>query len=225
MNGVIIQARMGSNRFPGKVMKEIMGKPILYYVYKRSAHAKYSDRIVIATTRKKEDDTIVHWCLENNIHVFRGLECDLINRYYQAAKEFDIENIARVTADNPFVMSEILDLAFLLRGLYKNDFVAPSLSGRNLPFGLGTMCFTRDMIERANNESTSHQEREHVLPYFKKRLHIINAFEIPYPFNHKEIRLSIDYEKDYEVLKPLMEELIKKHGLYFNMSQLMAMIG
>src|SRR5688572_24051143 len=98
MNLLIIQARMGSTRLPGKVLKTIKGHTLLELQYERVKPAKLIDKIIIATTVNREDDAIEHFCSDKNILCFRGSEQDVLDRYYQAAKPHSPENVIRITS-------------------------------------------------------------------------------------------------------------------------------
>ena len=105
----IVQARMGSTRLPGKVMKDLLGKPVLIRDINRIRRAKCIDEIVIATTIKPEDDAIVALCEEEGWQCFRGSENDLLDRYYRAAQAFNGDVVVRITSDCPMIDPEVID--------------------------------------------------------------------------------------------------------------------
>ena len=108
--GLIVQARMGSSRLPGKVMMQIDGKnPLLYYAIKQNKVSKYGKNLVIATTTKPEDDIIEEYAKKNNIMIFRGSSENVLDRYYQCAKKFSFSIIVRLTGDNPFNDPTVID--------------------------------------------------------------------------------------------------------------------
>ena len=110
MIGLIVQARMGSSRLPGKVMMQIDGKnPLLYYAIKQNKVSKYGKNLVIATTTKPEDDIIEEYAKKNNIMIFRGSSENVLDRYYQCAKKFSFSIIVRLTGDNPFNDPTVID--------------------------------------------------------------------------------------------------------------------
>jgi spore coat polysaccharide biosynthesis protein SpsF len=225
MTGIIIQARINSTRLPGKAMKMLLGKPLLYYSYKRSTFAKYADKVIIATSTNKSDDIIEKWCIKNNIDYFRGSENDLIDRYYHAASEYRLDRIVRVTSDNPFVMPEILDLGIILNKFYDYDIITAKLNNRTLPYGLGTMCLTYKTLEKAYLLSEKSEEREHVLPYFIRNREKFKFHEFNYPYDYGKVRLSVDYQKDFDIARKLLRLLIDNYGLNFNMNQLIKTIN
>ena len=106
----IIQARMGSSRLPGKVMMKIDSKnSVLDLIINQLKYSKFLENIIIATTSKTEDDVIEKFCLKNSLRCFRGSEKDVLDRYYQCAKKFNLKHIIRITADCPLIDPEIVD--------------------------------------------------------------------------------------------------------------------
>src|SRR5659263_124221 len=105
----IIQARMGSTRLPGKVMKDLQEKTVLAHVIERVKQAKMVDDIVIATTVAKTDDCIIAEALKCGAKVFRGSEEDVLSRYYLAAKENSANIVVRITSDCPLIDPKVID--------------------------------------------------------------------------------------------------------------------
>ena len=108
-NAVIMQARVGSSRLHAKVLKELCGKTVLEHDIERIRQAATVDDIIIATTDKPEDIAIVEVAEKCKTKVFRGSENDVLDRYYQAAKKYDVENIIRITSDCPLVDPHVID--------------------------------------------------------------------------------------------------------------------
>ena len=99
MIGCIIQARMGSTRLPEKVMMKVKGnKTVLDYVINQLKFSKLIDKIIIATTILKQDDVIETSALDQGLEIFRGNSSDVLDRYYQCAKEFNLKHIVRITS-------------------------------------------------------------------------------------------------------------------------------
>lgn len=99
----VVQARMGSTRLPGKTMKDILGKPMLWHMVNRLAKSKLIGKMVIATTNKERDKAILEFAEKFNLESYAGSENDVLGRYYQAAKKFGAEAIVRVSADCPLI--------------------------------------------------------------------------------------------------------------------------
>lgn len=116
----IIQARIGSFRLPGKVLKKINHEPMLYHVIKQTKNAQLIDEIIIATANLKEDDEIVNYCKSKKIKCFRGSSKDLLDRYYKCAKKFNVDILVRITSDCTLIDPDLIDKAikkFLVKKL------------------------------------------------------------------------------------------------------------
>ncbi|MDA1129420.1 MAG: NTP transferase domain-containing protein, partial [Chloroflexi bacterium] len=109
MLAAIIQARMGSTRLPGKTLAEIGGRPLLELLVQRVKRSTRVDQVIIATTTETRDDVLAEWAEKQGLPCFRGSEDDVLDRVYQAAKKFAVDNIARVTPDCPLLDPEVLD--------------------------------------------------------------------------------------------------------------------
>jgi spore coat polysaccharide biosynthesis protein SpsF len=166
MPTAIIQARMSSSRLPGKVLQDIAGQPMLVHVVERARRAHSVERAIIATTTDPSDDGIQQLCNERGYLCFRGSMPDVLDRYYQTAREYDVKKIVRLTADCPLLDPGVLDLT--VKALATNDFAANRLPppwSRSLPIGLDVEVVTFAALERAWNEAHERYHREHVLPY------------------------------------------------------------
>ncbi len=154
----IIQARIGSTRLPGKVMAHISGKPMLWHVVQRTRRAKALDEVMVATSVKSKDDTVTEFCDKSAIDCFRGSEEDVLDRYYQAAKQFPDSIIVRITADCPFVDPGVADKVI---GLYQEgnyDYVS-NIFPRTYPDGLDVEAFSLAALERAWLEARDPYDR------------------------------------------------------------------
>ena len=107
----IIQARMGSTRLPGKVLLDIQGKPLLERVIERVKKSKLIDEIIIATTINAKDRAIIELARAQGLPYCAGSEEDVLDRYYQTAREFQADVIVRITSDNPLTDPEVIDRA------------------------------------------------------------------------------------------------------------------
>ncbi|MGB9521614.1 MAG: cytidylyltransferase domain-containing protein, partial [Anaerolineales bacterium] len=170
----IVQARMSSSRLPGKVLLDIGGKPMLARVIDRSRRAKWVDEVIVATTTEEEDTPIAVFCQQYDVPYYRGSQFDVLDRYYQTAKQFHADVIVRITADCPLIdpqlMDEVIeDLFFWKRDQSKPlsqgekvlenpfwDFAANRLPPpwkRTYPIGLDTEVVTFAALERAWREA------------------------------------------------------------------------
>jgi len=170
----IIQARMGATRLPGKVLHDIAGQPMLVRVVERTRRASLLDGFVVATTTEVHDDALYELCRERGYPCYRGEQQDVLDRYYQAARQTGADVIVRITADcpviDPLLINETVQLVTGHYSLVTDhfDFAANRLPppwGRTYPIGLDVEACTFAALERAWQEATEPYQREHVMPY------------------------------------------------------------
>ena len=148
---VVVQARMGSSRLPGKVMKNICNKPVLELMLERLSKSKLIDEIVVDTTNLKDDDLIFEWLKKSGYSSFRGSELDCLDRHYQVGKKFDAKFIAKITSDCPLIDPEIVDnvIGFFLEHSFAReiaDLEFRDLKSRDL--GISVSSFLASFCER-----------------------------------------------------------------------------
>jgi spore coat polysaccharide biosynthesis protein SpsF len=179
MNSVaIIQARMSSSRLPSKVMLDIGDRPMLEWVVERTCRAQWIDEVVVATTIDPSDDPVFEFCRNKGYRVCRGSVHDVLDRYYQIAKQLQTDVVIRITADCPLIDPGLIDQLMMVfmsdmgsQEIHSHhfDFAANRLPppwGRTFPIGLDIEVFTFDALERAHQLANSKYQREHVAPYF-----------------------------------------------------------
>lgn len=210
----IIQARMGSTRLPGKVMREIMGKPLLWHLVNRLKESRLIDKIVIATTDKAKDKPILKLAQELDIDSFTGSEDDVLDRYYQAAKEYNAEVVVRITADCPLIDPELVDkvVAYYLENKDTLDFAH---SGVSYPHGVvETEVFSFAALEKAWKEARLVSEREHVTPYIWKNTEMFRTATLENDEDLSHIRLVVDDEKDFQLVAEIFHKLYKESEIF-----------
>ncbi|KAB2952938.1 acylneuraminate cytidylyltransferase [Heliorestis acidaminivorans] len=203
--GIIIQARMTSTRLPGKILREVKGKPLIQYQLERLNKVKLKDIPIIATTTKQSDDILVEFCKENNIAFFRGSEDDVLSRYYKTAKEFNVDVIVRITADcpliDPTVVDEVID-TFLKEK--KCDYVS-NTNIRTYPRGMDTEVFTFKALEQSFYEAKTLSEREHVTPYMYTHPELFKLKAVIAQEDNSSHRWTVDTIEDFELIKLILE--------------------
>lgn len=209
----IIQARMGSTRLPGKVLKEVEGKPLLQHMIERVRRSKLVNEFVVATSSKEKDTEIEDLCSKLNIHCFRGSEDDVLDRYYQCAKYFIPvpEYIVRLTADCPLHDSEVIDFVVQKFLEKKVDFMTNSFE----PLwedGFDVEIFTFRALEEAWKKATKKSEREHVTPYIRNT----STFKIHKQkyFTSYNYKLSVDSPNDFELIKQIFAHLYRSNKMF-----------
>ncbi|HVN25593.1 MAG TPA: glycosyltransferase family protein [Syntrophorhabdales bacterium] len=200
----IVQARMGSTRLPGKILKPLAGKPALWHVVNRLKRAGSLKEVVVATTTSPEDDVVVSYCEEHGIKWFRGSENDVLDRYYQAAKEFGADPIVRITADCPVIDPQIVDE--VVEGFFAGGYDVYAMGGE-FPDGLDCECFSFAVIEDTWKYAVLPSEREHVGVYpgkHKEKYRVGSYTKFTGLAHH---RWTLDEEADLHFLQELYERL------------------
>lgn len=206
----IIQARMGSTRLPGKILKKVNGKPLLFYQLERIKGSKLIDEIVIATTINQQDNEIVSFCEQYGVSYYRGSETDVLSRYFNAAVKFNADIIVRLTSDCPIIDVEVVDktIQYFLELDYC-DYVSNTLE-RTFPRGLDTEVFSYIALEKAYKEAFLEGDREHVTPYFYSNQNIFAVGSLKNNINYSKYRLTVDTEEDFELIKLIINALFSK---------------
>ena len=210
MIGCIIQARMGSKRLPGKILKKLdTQNTVLDYVVNQITSSKKLEKIVIATTEIKEDNIIEEFCKERNIVCFRGSENDVLDRHYQCAKKYSFDPIVRVTSDNPLIDPEIIDLAI---EKYENggfDMIT-TCNKRSFPYGISVEVFSFDSLKKSWNNSVLSSEREHVVLYIQNKKNNFKIYNLINSEDLTHINCTIDNEADYKLLQKVVFEISER---------------
>ena len=205
---IIVQARMGSSRLPGKVLKEVCGKTLLEHLIVRLRRVKQVDNIVIATTIKEQDSQIVDLCIKLNTSFYRGPEDDVLSRYYEAALNYEADLVVRVTSDCPLIDPCIIDsiVSFYINNQDRVDYVSNCLN-RTYPKGMDVEVFSFSNLKEAYEEAKENYEREHVTPFIINRPSRYRLHNIEHSTNLSNYRLTIDTSEDFELVEKIFEEL------------------
>lgn len=205
---IIVQARMTSTRLPGKVLKPVLGKPLLAYQIERLKRVEAADRIVIATTKNDADDPIVELCQALAVDYFRGSEQDVLSRYYGAAQAAQADVVVRVTSDCPLIDPAIIDevVQVYVAQCDRYDYVSNALK-RTYPRGMDTEVLPTWALEQAYQEATEPPEREHVTPFIYNRPERYALGHVIYPQDLSHHRWTVDTPEDFELIRRMLEAL------------------
>lgn len=217
----IVQARMGSSRLPGKVILDIAGKPMLWHVVNRVRHARLVDQIAVATSEKPSDDPIESFCIHERIDCFRGSENDVLDRYYQVAKQFEANVVVRITADCPLLDPEIIDKVVQVFEIGDYDYVSNTLDP-SYPDGLDTEVFRLEVLEKAWREARLPSEREHVTPYIWKNPTLFSLGSVRNDSNLSNLRWTVDEPQDVDFVRRVYNYLGSKPS--FGMKEIVALL-
>lgn len=199
----VVQARMGSTRFPDKVMRPIGGIPLIELLLGRLSRAKRIREIVVATSTDAENASMAEHVQSLGYIVFRGSEDDVLDRYYQAAKLRSPQIVVRITGDCPLIDPGVVDHVierFLAEGV---DY-ASNAHPATYPDGLDTEVFTFSALERAWREAIQPHEREHVTPYLRESGNF-RVLNVTHTEDRSQERWTVDQSEDLEVVKGICE--------------------
>jgi spore coat polysaccharide biosynthesis protein SpsF len=206
----IIQARVGSSRFPSKVTQPLGKGTVLDMVISRVKASKRIEKLVVATPYTPRDVTaIAPICVRQDVMMFCGSENDVLNRYYSCAKELKPSVIVRITADCPLIDPRVIDdtIAHYLRS--DCNYVSNRLERPGYPDGQDVEVFGMDSLVFANGYATDPADREHVTPFIKAMCRCL-----PYHARKDmlDVRMTLDTREDYEQIKGIVARLHGKHG-------------
>jgi spore coat polysaccharide biosynthesis protein SpsF (cytidylyltransferase family) len=202
----IIQARLGSERLPGKILADVEGQSMLERVVRRVQKSKRVDDVVVATTDKPADDVTAAKAEELNVKVVRGSEDDVLDRFRKAANESHADHVVRVSADSPFVDPEVIDRIveeYLAAGAdYASNKLNPSF-----PLGLDAEIFSRAALERAWLGATEPFERSHVTYFMYSNAASFSLHPVTTDPDRHSWRWTVDTPEDLEFARQVFGKL------------------
>ena len=202
----ILQARMSSSRLPGKVLKPVVGKPILALQIERLRRCKTIDKLVLATSNQSSDDALEQLCHTLGIECFRGDLEDVLTRFRDAAKHHMAQHVVRLTGDCPLTDPTLIDQLInhhLLGGFDYTSNIYP----RSYPDGLDAEVFTFDTLERMYNEAQQPHEREHVTSYIESHFDDFQIGNLAQDIDQSALRWTLDTQDDFEFIQWVYESL------------------
>ncbi len=219
---VVIQARTGSTRLPGKVLLPLAGAPLLVRMVERVRAAHTPFEIVVATTTDPVDDMIVRLCERHSIPVFRGHPTDLLDRHYQAAAAHRAELVVKIPSDCPLIDPRVIDRVL---GAYEPglDFVS-NLYPATYPDGNDVEVMTFNALSIAAKEANKPHEREHTTPFLwdqPARFRLANVVWETGEDESMTRRLTVDYAEDYAMLAAVFDALYKPARPIFSLDDIL----
>ena len=203
---IMIQARMSSLRFPGKMLMELSGATLIEYVYNRCACSKLADSVVVITSNNNSDNVQYDKCIGKNIPVYRGSLNNVLQRYLDVSEYINAKIICRVCGDSPFVDIESIDQMFLTVMDKPNvEYIVNSESFN----GFESEVFTLNTLRKINTEELTDKNREHVTSYLLENREQFNCEVI----NNKvkgvknRISLTVDYPHDLPLIRKIANNL------------------
>jgi spore coat polysaccharide biosynthesis protein SpsF len=211
--GFVIQARMGSKRLPGKSLKKINKTPILGWIINSlKQETNFNNKkIIVATSKNQIDDIIEEYSKSKNVSVFRGSEKNVLKRYYDCATKFQIKNIVRLTADNPFV--NVYYLKKMLKNYFKNKYDYISTK-EYLPIGIGAEIISFKALKKSYLVSKSIDEKEHVVNYVLNNKKKFKTKILKFNLDHKiieQFKFTVDTKEDLVYCRNHVKKINKKN--------------
>jgi spore coat polysaccharide biosynthesis protein SpsF len=202
----IIQARTGSTRLPGKVLKDLEGKTMLARVVERVRRATLINELLVATTDRPADDAVVEECRRHSVKVARGDQDDVLDRYFRAAQLAKAEIVVRITSDCPLIDPEIIDKTISAFQEARADYASNALQ-RTYPRGLDTEVLSFSALSRAWQEARQRYEREHVTPYIYEHPDKFKILPVTGETDHSNHRWTVDTPEDLEFVRAVYSRL------------------
>jgi spore coat polysaccharide biosynthesis protein SpsF len=207
MRVAVIQARMGSSRLPGKVLRLLAGEPMLGRIVQRVAAAESVDAVIVATSDRPQDDVLAEFCASRSIDCFRGSETDVLDRFWRAAAGKAAESVLRITADCPCADPAVIDTVYRMFREGGLDHASVSTgAGAALsqefrwPDGLDAEWMSFPALKKAADEATDSLDREHVTPYLWRHPLLFRTASLAAPEDYSQFRLTVDNEEDFQLI-------------------------
>ncbi len=203
---VIVQARMGSTRLPGKVLKDIVGQTVLAHVLGRVLAIPGADHVVCAVPDAASNDSIASEARRLGVRVYRGDDTDVLGRYHSAAQACGADVIMRITSDcpliDPSVSGRVLERFYETGAAYCSN-----LAPRSWPKGLDTEVFSTDVLEKAAASATEQADREHVTPWIRRNQQFSHGIVVNADGDFSGLRWTLDYPEDLSFFRALYAKL------------------
>lgn len=214
--GLIVLCRFNSSRLPGKILKDINGKPLLTYILERLQLTADQNSIIVATSDKKTDDPIEIYCLKNQIECYRGSLNDVAGRFLNCAEKYQLDYAVRINGDNIFTDHRIIDIMIDLVKSDDYNFVT-NVKGRTFPIGMSIEIVNVQFYKKHYQHFKSNHYKEHVTLYFyenpshlEKVFHYYNE-SVP---EATGLKLAVDSEEDFNFAAKLISNMRLKHTDY-----------
>jgi spore coat polysaccharide biosynthesis protein SpsF (cytidylyltransferase family) len=217
--GIIIQARLSSQRLLNKVIRPIfMDKSILDIIIMRLKKMNSHLPIIIATGDFEKNKELFSYASQNNILFFSGSEDDVLERFIQCSKEFKLQKVLRVCADNPFLDYQLAEnlISISLSGGY--DYVSYSVNNKPAilsHYGFFSEAVSYNGLVKAHSKSANDSDKEHVTPYIYNHPEEFSLMLKQAPIeitNEEKIRLTVDTETDFENAAKILENVVAAKG-------------
>ena len=210
----VVQARMSSTRLPGKVLKPILGRPMLLHQLDRVRRATLLDRLVVATSTDDSDDHVVRMCRDSGYDCERGSLHDVLDRFWQVASRDGAEHIVRLTGDCPLTDPAVIDLVVDAHLTTGADYSSNSRPRPTWPDGLDVEVVRAGVLEQAWREAATPSDREHVLPFVWTRPSRFRLNAVNGEMDLGHWRWSVDEPFDFQRVEAIFAALYPRNPMF-----------
>jgi spore coat polysaccharide biosynthesis protein SpsF len=221
---VVVQARLGSTRLPGKILLPLGGRPLLHRMLERLSYATVPDAVLVATTTDASDDDVCDVAARAGVACFRGHPTDLLDRHYQAARATRADVIVKVPSDCPLIDPRVVDRVVRahvegrVEGGARFDYTS-NLHPESYPDGSDVEAMGSEALHQAWREADRPHEREHTTPFLWDQPARFRLQSVLWESGRdlsRSHRVVVDYEEDYEVVRTVFEALHASRGPSFS---------
>jgi len=220
---VIVQARMGSSRLPGKMLMDVLGQPLLLRTLDRAMAIPGVDEVALATTSLPEDQQLLEMAEAAGAQGFAGDPEDVLDRYHAAARKHGAGTIMRLTGDCPLLDPSVSELA-LSRFVQGDIGYASNINPPTFPDGLDTEVFSFAALDAAWKESTLKSDREHVTQFIRRQPERFKSANVSNDTDLSHLRWTVDDPEDLEFVRSVYDGLAKRGWRGYDLTQLLHVI-
>jgi len=210
---IILQARTSSTRLPEKVLKDILGKPMLVHQLERLKSLTLVDKIIVATSNDASDDVIEQLCQSVGIHCFRGSLANVLDRYYQASLAYPSDHVVRITGDCPVIDTDIIEQVIQLHLNTAADY-SSNCDPATLPDGLDVEVFTFSALQQSWQHAKKPSELEHVTPFMRSHPELFTCQNYTHSPDYSHLRWTVDEPADFELITQIYHELYPNKPMF-----------
>ncbi len=211
--GIIVQARMGSKRLPGKVLYPVAGKPMLQYLLERLEHCGGVDKVVVATSSDQSDDPIFEFCQQYGAACYRGSLLNVAARFKELLDIYQFDTFVRISGDSPFLDAKLIELGLEIFCRDNFDLVT-NVMPRSYPKGQSVEIVRGIAFKAAYPLMQTEEELEHVTKYFYSHRADFYIFNFAAPQAYGDIQLSVDNRQDMELFAAIVGMMNRPHWQY-----------
>lgn len=211
--GAIVQARMSSQRFPGKVLYEVAGKPMLQYLLERLERCTSLDAIVVATSTEDSDTPIADYCGEHGVSCYRGSLSNVAERFVGVLERYQFDSFVRVNGDSPLLDQSLIDKAVEIH-LNGNYEIVTNVLKRTYPKGQSVEVFRGDTFQRGYGMMHEDKDLEHVTRFFYSNSESFRIHAFAHEENLNSMQLSVDTRHDMKNFAMILSKMERPHWEY-----------